>query len=164
MDGIKQKRDNELNVWSVPMAPWRISNLGDNLRDIIRRIKWSGQRVTRGFCDYDTYDLDLYYRRLIVKSLKQFVRKSHTFPFGYDAGLQKRVRRIIANLEYASKEAWEFYNPYAAKLEYLQKHRLPHGKTMGKWSEFDLSIAKKQNRALREAFWELGDILYDLWA
>ena len=52
---------NKLNVFNTQWCPWKYpNNWIRNARLFFRQFKWAYQRMTRGFCDFDTWDLDSY--------------------------------------------------------------------------------------------------------
>lgn len=44
-----------------------------NIKMFFRCIKWSYQRITRGYCDADLYSFDFYHTELITQALATFV-------------------------------------------------------------------------------------------
>jgi hypothetical protein len=69
---------NKLNVFGYGYYSWRapFSNIGA----FFRNIKYAYQRVTRGFCDYDAWDLDHYYTELIAASISYMRKNLHSYP------------------------------------------------------------------------------------
>jgi len=45
-----------------------------------KRIKWCWQRITRGYCDCDLWDLDCYVSELIESMLYDFADKTQGYP------------------------------------------------------------------------------------
>ena len=74
--------NNELNIFKGGYLPWYPRNWWDNIRYFFRTIKWAWQRATKGYSDYDTFDLDVYYSRLMISSLSQFREDTRVYP-GY---------------------------------------------------------------------------------
>lgn len=73
---------NELNLFTNGYMPWCPRNWLDNIKHFFRAIKWSWQRAIRGYSDYDTWDLDVYYCRMMIASLSQFRAETMGYP-GY---------------------------------------------------------------------------------
>lgn len=55
-------------------------NILDNKR---HRIKHSHQRITKGFADCDTFNIDTYLSQLIPAMLKDFKENKHSYPVFY---------------------------------------------------------------------------------
>ena len=51
-----------------------------NIKMFFRCIKWSYQRITRGYCDADLWDYFTYHSELIIQSLTSFVNNHNGFP------------------------------------------------------------------------------------
>ena len=43
------------------------------IKDIFRKIKWFLQRGKNGFCDYDTYDIDYWFLKIMPKLLQRYI-------------------------------------------------------------------------------------------
>ena len=61
---------NDVTRWYQVFSPRRLLN----------QLKWSKQRITRGFSDYDVYDLDEFYLELFKQSIEHFRVTSHSYP------------------------------------------------------------------------------------
>lgn len=79
---------NDLNVFNIKwLYRWRNPlNWPRNIKIIFRSFKMAYQRVTKGYCDWDIYDLDWYYSRLIGHSLKELgdITISHPYNIKYE--------------------------------------------------------------------------------
>ncbi|MBQ4122281.1 hypothetical protein IJD44_00930 [bacterium] len=49
----------------------------------LRQLKWAKQRITRGFSDFDTFNLDQFYIQLFIDSLTYFKENLHGAPIKY---------------------------------------------------------------------------------
>lgn len=72
---------NELNIFTGGYMPWYPRNWWSNIRYFFRTIKWGWQRATKGYSDYDTWDLDVFYSRLMIASMSQFRAEVQGYPF-----------------------------------------------------------------------------------
>jgi hypothetical protein len=72
---------NELNIFTGGYRPWYPRNWWSNIRYFFRTIKWGWQRATKGYSDYDTWDLDVFYSRLMIASMSQFRAEVQGYPF-----------------------------------------------------------------------------------
>jgi len=72
----------DLNVWKIPIyEPWY--RVDKKLKTICRKIKWSFQRITKGYCEYDTWDLDTHYCRYFRDTVEYLRKHCHGYPFGH---------------------------------------------------------------------------------
>ena len=86
---------NNLNVFNTHWCPWKYpSNWIKNSRLFFRQFKWAYQRVTRGFCDFDVWDLDTYLSQLLSQSIEHLAKTSHSYP---------------GTEEFPTYESWEAY-------------------------------------------------------
>lgn len=76
-----KKEKNRLSVFNTDWCPWKyLSNWPRNVRLFFRQFKWAYQRVTRGFCDFDTWDLDTYFSMFLADSIKHLADNTHSYP------------------------------------------------------------------------------------
>ena len=97
---------NNLNVFKTCWSPWKYpSNWIRNARVFFRQFKWAYQRVTRGFCDYDYWDLDTYLSELLAQSIKMLADKTHGYPgteeFPTYESWQQYLYKIVDLLRYS---------------------------------------------------------------
>lgn len=53
--------------------------------DCVERLKrWKQERITKGFCQYDLWDLDIYLVGVIITSLREFADTTSSFPADYE--------------------------------------------------------------------------------
>lgn len=72
---------NKLNVFNTYYCPWKYpSNWSRNIRVFFRQFKWAYQRITRGYCDFDYWDLDHYLEELLHQSLKSLADNGISYP------------------------------------------------------------------------------------
>ena len=57
--------------------PWQIIRL---VKHIGRDIKWSHQRIWRGYCDYDLFSIDGWFMKIMPEMLKVFKETRHGSP------------------------------------------------------------------------------------
>jgi hypothetical protein len=108
-----------------------------------RRAKWKRQRIRRGFCDWDWWDLDYFYLNLFVSSLRHYAKNT----IGYSPSLassfeeyQARILRLADMFEELAN--WEETN--ADRRDFEQ--------------EF-----KEKDELTKKAFAELAEVFWSLW-
>lgn len=57
--------------------PWQIVRL---VKQIGRDIKWSHQRIWKGYCDYDLFSIDHWFMKIMPQMLKVFKETRHGSP------------------------------------------------------------------------------------
>lgn len=67
-----------MNVFKSGWSTWRRPLKKISL--FFRRIKWAWQRITKGYCDYDVWDIDYYLSNLLWHILEDFSNTTNTFP------------------------------------------------------------------------------------
>lgn len=100
---------NKLNVFNTFYSPWRYpSNWIRNMRTFFRQFKWAYQRITRGYCDFDYWDLDSYLSRLMADSIEALANNGHGYPgtkeFPTYESWQKYLLDITAKLRFSLSE------------------------------------------------------------
>ena len=70
MDNVWNKTD----FWYERKRPWKIPGL------VLRNIKYSFQRVTKGYCDKDIWNIDYWFMNLMPDMLQQFKDTKHGSP------------------------------------------------------------------------------------
>ena len=95
-------------------------------KDLWHCIKWSYQRVARGFCDWDAWDLDHFYLELIIESLKHFKKCTHTYPGREEYGKtsedwDRYLEAIIVDLEFVQRNAPDFLNESKVPYKVVEK-------------------------------------------
>ena len=126
--------NNYLNV-----NGWRLS--GKDAKR--RRAKFRRQRITRGFSDWDWWDLDYFLCNLLAKSLRHYA--THTI--GHSPAVaptfeeyQQRILRLADMFEKMAN--WEADN--ADRRDYEQE-------------------SKELGELTKKAFAELGEVFWSLW-
>ena len=97
---------NELNIFTGDYMPWYPCNWWSNICYFFRTIKWGWQRATRGYSDYDTWDLDVYYSNMMIASLSQFRAEIKVYP-GYMDNIEEWyaiLDKIIFLLKQANED------------------------------------------------------------
>ena len=96
---------NELNIFTGGYMPWYPRNWWENICYFFRTIKWGWQRATRGYSDYDTWDLDVYYSNMMIASLSQFRAEAMGYP-GYMENIEE-WHAILDKIIFLLKQANE---------------------------------------------------------
>ena len=109
-----------------------------------RKKKWKRQRISRGFSDYDWWDLDQFYLNLFVSSLRHYAKNTTGHNSSFAPSFEEYQRRILQLADMFEKMAnWEIDN--ADRCDYEQESKELYELTQKAFSE------------LAEVFWSLWD-------
>ena len=75
-----------MNIWKYanPM-PWRyLSNWRRNFKSFFRCIKWSKQRIVRGYADIDVWNFDNYLYNIIIGGLNHLADHHTSIPVFFE--------------------------------------------------------------------------------
>lgn len=99
-------KNNNLNVFTMcAYSPWRYpGNWWSNIKQFFRHFRWAWQRATKGFCDYDCFDLDHYYLVLLPATLRHLAKYTHGYPDKYTnfENWQKQIELMAKKFEAAA--------------------------------------------------------------
>ena len=116
---------NKLNVFKYGIYSWKYPrNWFSNIGMFFRNLKRAKDRATKGFCDWDIWDLDVWLLELLPASLKEFKDKTQGYPdeLGSYEEWIKTLEKIIAHFDEANKiitDDGETLNPYAKEYDDL---------------------------------------------
>lgn len=122
-----------------------------NLRDVHlkdkdgkrRMKKWKRQRISRGFCDYDWWDLDAFLANLICNSLRHYANNTIGWSEAIASSPEEYKERILA-LADAFEEMVMWEENHLNSRNYEEDWARLHDLT-------------------KEAFNELGEVFWTLW-
>lgn len=148
---------NKLNVFNLNLFPWRPVNWGKNIGMILRGFKMAYQRITKGYCDWDLYNLDDYYAKFLSETLKEFAINTHSYPLDCSTGelWTERVTKLGSNFEMIAQDP-DNYNPFVETC-------LENKEDWRSYVQFNEVAHDKRNKLIKESFKELGEIFNDLW-
>ena len=139
---MKSSKKNPLNVFEVDYSPWEYpSNWIGNFRLFFRRYKWAYQRATKGYCDFDWWDLDTHLSMLMADTIEALAKNGHGYP---------------GTKEFPTPESWETY-----LLDIVNRLRFSFGELYNKyedewvasWEDDFLGSINKQTPE-QKAIWE----------
>lgn len=162
----------DLNVFKIHSDPWKYpANWIRNVRLFGRKCKWAYQRVTRGFCDYDAYDLDSYYLTLFYKTITHLADVTHGYPgdeeFPTPEAWDKYLREL-AQYFYRANESNNYY-PTPAEAAWWEEvkdlkepwhHNSPATNAMIKETTDNYKLRRKD---MEEGLDKLKHVFFNLW-
>lgn len=109
-----------------------------------RKKKWKRQRIHRGFCDYDWWDLDYFYLNLFVSSLRHYAKNTIGYSPSLAPSLEEYQQRILRLADmFENMAIWEVN--HADRRDFEQEFREKE------------ELTKKAFAEMAEVFWSLWD-------
>jgi hypothetical protein len=161
---------NKLNVFNNPYFKWTYpAGWFKNIRMFFRSFKWAYQRITKGYADYDTYDLDAYYLDIFSNTLNHLADNHWGYPgndeFPNDESWTKYLKEMALKFYNANESNEAYPTPEADKWwEWIKEHDKnidnPYSETMFKeGNEND----KKRDKEMHEGMKMLDHVFWSLW-
>lgn len=158
---------NKLNIFTNGYMPWYPRNWLDNIKHFFHTIKWGWQRATKGYSDYDTWDLDVYYSNMIIASLSQFRAETMGYP-GYMENINEWyaiLDKIIFLLKQANgdepleekNKLAKWYDGYLA-TKHLDMTEVANGKAM----RISLTEVDEETETKRKQYYKREEELYNI--
>lgn len=163
---------NKLNVFNTQWCPWKYpSNWIRNARLFFRQFKWAYQRMTRGFCDFDTWDLDNYYLELFYQTLNHLAENTHGWPsdekFPNFEDWQNYLKEL-ADYFYRANDVNDFYE-HPAEDKWWNDVEKQDDIIHAESEHIDDMIAEandlyyKRDNDMREGLDKLKEVFWNLW-
>lgn len=148
-------------------------NFIKNIKIFKRGIKFAYQRITRGYSDYDVYDLDFYISNLLSEMLNHLADTTNGYPCGVDEEIENGYEKWQEELRQAAK-----YIKDATEIDYtdelLRRYELyEEAKKNGcdelaqghlaKWHELGTKEQNEKQEALNNFCEWLKLRFFDLW-
>ena len=170
---ILMKKLNNRNVFKLYPHNWkRPSNWWDNIKDFFRGFKYTYQRATKGYCDYDLFSISDWFLEMFPNMLKEFSDGTHSYPWDMEENewrkylVEMREHFLNACKEYedsspeARKEYDELYKDFPLEL-YNTKEReekvKKYYKKVKEYDDYKQEELKKGMDMFQKRFWDLWD-------
>ena len=169
--------------------PWY--NIPNHIQQVIKLLRYSYERITKGYCEYDLMDIDYWFLTVFPNMLKEFREKSDGCPGSfidetkpeevkYKEGHQKWEEYLQtmenylrnARLDYYdyiksnNKEEWydNIYEDIYEDINALDSSKLTKEleKEKGKQQEID-KYYEERNKGLKEGLRMFGEQMGSLW-
>ncbi len=114
------------------------------ITDFIRNVRWAYQRITKGYCESDLWNMDWWFLEIFPAMLREFINNADGYP-GYDP--------------YDTPEKWDDkINAIADVLESLKEEN---------WYKDSIVITEeevlKRRKLITDTFKEISYIFDNLW-
>ena len=175
---MKKKQKNQLNVFNNFYYKWYYPQYWHkNISMFLRSFKAAYQRITRGFCDRDTFDLDSYYLHIFTGTLNHLADNHWGYPGHGDFDTDEKWTAYLKELAhkfYLANETNEAYpTPEADKWwEWVKEHPFdkndpdfadrenPYSESMFQEGN---RIDEERDKEMREGIDMLKRVFWNLW-
>ncbi len=169
---------NQLNVFNNPYYKWYYpQHWHENIRMFFRSIKYAYQRITKGYANCDTFDLDNYYLNIFAGTLNHLADNHWGYPgndeFPNDESWTKYLKEMALKFYNANESNEAYPTPEADKWwEWVKEHPFdkndpdfadrenPYSETMfQEANENDI----KRDKEMHEGMKMLDHVFWNLW-
>ena len=170
---------SKLNVFSSDnFCSWRYpDNWIKNIRTFFRQFKWAYQRVTKGYCECDWYDLDTHLTMLMADAITDLANNGMSYPgtdeFDTPEKWETYLKRIAYKLRYSLedlpneyREEWDkgFDRENISSWINQINHPTPEEKELSdKFFNKEMENEKKKYQAQLEALDMIKHVWGQLW-
>lgn len=174
---INNKRKNiDLNVWHRDwIKAWSFTAIKENIKHFFKTIKYSFQRIRRGYCDSDLWCLDYYYLSLFYKTITDFAKNCYGYPckgkwYTYEKWTEY-LNDMAACFYQANEDSGYYENEYERAyldqfddIDFLSDlNKEKNQELHDKWIEDMKLINKCQNEDFEKGMEMLKESFHCLW-
>ena len=128
------------------------------IKGIFRYIKFAYQRIRYGWCDGDTWDIDIWMCTVISGMLRHLAQKTNSYPSLYEYEEWQTILEDLADsLENLMLDPTD-KNKYTE--DYIQKRR---GQYKQLWLEEEKRLYEERDKEKKKVFNMLCEHFYELW-
>ena len=169
---ILVKKINNRNVFKLYPHNWkRPSNWWDNIKDFFRGFKYTYQRATKGYCDYDLFSISDWFLEMFPNMLKEFSDGTYSYPWDMEEKewgkylVEMREHFLNACKDYedsspeAKKEHDELYKDFSFEFnaEERKEKIKEYYKKVKEYDKYKQEELKKGMDMFQKRFWDLWD-------
>lgn len=142
-----------------PQAVWQ------NIRLFFRRFKWAYQRATRGYCDFDIWEMDSFYLNLFRESLHELANTTNGYPSDMTFEEWQKYLHKTAACFYRANEYNDYYPTpmYKKWREHGKKYPTERNPYTEKMFEESKHNAELRNEDLAQGLFRLYERFNHLW-
>lgn len=151
------------NIWKINLCCrfsfiWRHPSLWrEPFIALRKKIQWSWQRIKRGYCDYDLYNLDSTLIQTIPDMLDSFISRTHGYP----------DNSRLQELGIVSMETWQNYvREMANKFREANaddENEFDYISQTEQWAKREIELAEEHQKRLEEALDMMKPVFFALW-
>jgi len=177
-------KKNGLNVLRYGYYKGGLASIPNNIKQFFKNIKYAYQRITKGYCDFDVWELSDYYLKLFYYTLNSLADNTHGYPangifidekaqeLGYNNGYEYWLFYLRETAE-LFKRGIEEENPCYAQAqeqyhELLRAMDIPFNADVvttirKRWVNMEAECSKQRIQDVEQAFKNLNEYFFDLW-
>lgn len=153
-----------------------------NIKQFFRNMKFAYQRITKGYCEPDVWDMDVYLQYLLPDMLRELAETTHGWPqskeFPNFEDWQEYLREIALHFENSREdnsteiereedEAFEKILKYREGLSLEEsidfKSNPEYQKLQKDWLELTKQVSQMREREKNKAFDKMRNHFFSLW-
>ena len=138
-----------------------------NIKDFLRRFKYAYQRITKGYCDTDLWNLDYYLICLLSEALKEFSETTYSYPMNLtEEEWRQKLLEMSNHFSNISEYTNNDINNRAEKSfdDYWDsKGTDKEDKLYNNWIEISKDAFKFREEEKNKAFDMIKEWFFDLW-
>lgn len=152
----------KLNAFNVYYLPW--THPISNIKTFFRSVKYSYQRITRGFSDYDVWELDSYLSLILSETFKHLSKTNHGHPYDLSEDEWDNLLLDMSEKALQMSPFYEFDNEYEDELLFdYEEGRIKQDNCFDAWKDREDEINKCMVQCKDEVMEFLKERFYDLW-
>lgn len=142
---MKSMKNLDINLNVFDCAPYKKRYIFSHLKYFLKNIKYAWQRATKGYCDRDLWNLDIFYLNLFINTLTNFKKNLHGAPSEFfDKEKENQVER------------WENY--LKEMIEHFKNAQYDFNGPDGEGRSVDFL-----NQELKKGLDMMYEVFYELW-
>ena len=161
---------NQLNVFNNPYYKWYYPQYWHkNIRMFFRSIKYAYQRITKGYANCDTFDLDNYYLNIFTGTLNHLADNHWGCPgneeFPKDEDWTKYLKEMALKFYNANESNEAYPTPEADKWwKWIEEHdkNIDNSYSETMFQEANEND-KKRDKEMHEGMKMLDHVFWNLW-
>lgn len=167
------KKECDINAFTcyIPSRSikWNVLHPIKYIKAICRGFRAAWQRATKGFCDYDLWDLDSWLLKLLPSALENFVKNNNGYPFDFKTieewndFLLKMATDFRACQDPEAEDRNEYYEEYIKQFEEKDGWHRERTEIDKKYFTRSRELYEEQQRNLEEVFARLAKWLRAIW-
>ena len=170
------KKECDINAFTcyIPSRSlkWNVLHPIKYIKAVCRGFRAAWQRATKGFCDYDLWDLDSWLLQVLPDALDAFVKDNPSYPAWGEMDTFEKWQNFLKNIASDLRDCADIdgnsHNEYYE--EYIKKFDDPNWNINSPSTELDKKyfarckeIAEEQQIKMENAFARLAKWLHAIW-
>ena len=136
----------------VKSYDYRWRNPFRSIRNFFVNLEYKRQRIKRGWCDQDTFSIDVWFLAIVPEMLQYMVDHSNSYPYDMSHEEWKiTLREMIRLFNECNEESCSMKNEYSIVDDFSA------------WRERELKIIEYRDNCKNQAFELFSKYFFNLW-